>query len=807
MQLLASTADVLRRIGDGSSLRDVAASAGLTVDELHSWWAAETARRVPSMDGRRPAAVSELVEILRDGRGVPHVRAQNDADLFFGYGYAMAQDRLFAMDLRRRQGHGRLAELIGPDGLPSDKLARTIGLHLIARAELGRLGDETRGLLDAFAGGVNALIAASSDLPIEYDLLGAQPEPWSALDSVACAGSWRWQLTGRPHVVAAPELLKRDLGDGQLFQAILQASREADGVSILPPGSYPGRRAPWMPDASLGLGPDAAQGSNNWVVAGKRSASGRPILCSDPHMPYTATSSFYEVCLRGGSFDLAGAGFLGLPGVAFGRNRRTAWGITNNICSLRDLYAETTDEEHPDAFLYEGDWKPADARDERIGVAGADDVVLTVRSSRHGPIVDEILPPPAQGTGPVSMRWLGAGPCDWIAAQLRLNRADSVEDAQRAVRGWLVPTFSLMLADVDDHIGYQATGAIPIREIPERGYRPGWDRAHEWSGLIPPEGMPQTADPERGWLASANNRPAPDDFPHPLSGTWDEGYRAGRIGELIETAGELDRDGMGLIQSDVHANRAAATLASLITLLEPAPDERSGRAIELLRRWDHRATIDSAAGAFYEVLFVRWTQAVAAERLPPERSDYLAAWLVGLAARLLEDDEIGWFRADRRSVARRVLGETMDELVTRLGPDPDAWRWGELHRLTLRHPLSGRGELGELLDKPPVAVPGDLSTINNSGFEGGRISPDLPGYDRNWEATSGAGYRLVADLGVSPAEIWTITGESQSGHPGSPHWNDQLDDFLAGRYRRIPMEDAAIEATAETRFTLEPEDR
>jgi penicillin amidase len=264
---------------------------------------------------------------------------------------------------------------------------------------------------------------------------------------------------------------------------------------------------------------------------------------------------------------------------------------------------------------------------------------------------------------------------------------------------------------------------------------------------------------------------------------------------------------MAGIHTDVQATRAAATLPQLVALLEPAPDERSARAIELLRRWDHRATIDSAAAAFYEVLFVRWTQAVAAERLPGERSGYLAAWLVGLAARLLTDDEIGWFRTDRRLIARRVLVETVDELETRLGPDPGAWRWGDIHQLTLRHPLSGRGELGELLDKPAVAVPGDLSSVNNSGFEGGRIPPDLPAYQRNWEATSGAGYRLVADLGVSPPEIWTITGESQSGHPGSPHWNDQLDDFVAGRYQRIPMDEAAIEVAATSRLTLEPEER
>lgn len=264
---------------------------------------------------------------------------------------------------------------------------------------------------------------------------------------------------------------------------------------------------------------------------------------------------------------------------------------------------------------------------------------------------------------------------------------------------------------------------------------------------------------------------------------------------------------MARIHTDVLAPRAVESLAALVALLEPAPDDRSARALELLREWDCRATIDSAGAAIYEVLFTRWTQAVAAQRLPRERSDYLSAWLTGFATRLLADDSIGWFEDDRRLVARRVLTEAVDELQTRLGPDPEAWRWGDLHQLPLRHPLSGRGSLAELLDKPAVPVAGDPSTVCNTGYGGGRISPDLPDYDRNWEASSGEGYRLVADLGSDPPAIWTITGESQSGHVGSAHWNDQLDDFVAGRYREIPMDPQALAAAATTRLTLEPEER
>ena len=784
---------LLRSLGKGAPIDEACAAAGLSREGFDGWWAGEVERRLPALTGTRSAAVGGAVEILRDDRGLPHVLATSDRDLFFGYGFAMAQDRLFQMDLRRRRGHGRLAELLGPDGLEGDRIARTVGLHMLAEAELARLDSETRGLLDAFADGVNAHVATANDrLPIEYDIVGAAPAPWTALDSVACATSWRWQLTGRPWVIAVPEVVKRALGDGPLYQAFLSAQGEADDVSIVPPGSYPTSRVDMRHGAAtpqVGAGTSADGGSNNWVVAGSRTTTGRPILASDPHMPYESASSFFEVHLQGGSFDVAGAGLVGLPGVTFGRNRQAAWGITNNICSLRDLYAEG-----PDAVIGE--------RREQIDVRGSRPVELMVRETRHGPIADELLPPIAAGTGPVSIRWAGALACDWIAAQLRINRARSVAGLGEAVRGWIAPTFSLVMADDAGRIGYRATGAIPIREVPERGYRPGDDPTHEWAGLIPPDGMPQVTDPPTGFIATANTRPAPDDFPYPLAGTWDEGLRARRIGERIVTETPVDGEAMARLQTDAHVHRAATTVSLIVRVVESAlgPGEMLQRqALDVLAAWNGEASHNSAGAAIYEVVFARWTQAVVAEQLGAEHAVFLAPWAAGLAASLLGRDDAGWFTsAERRhALLGDVFRAAVTEVAATLGPDASVWRWGELHRLRLPHPLSQRGDLATLLERPPVPMAGDPWTLSNAGFAGDHG-------DRAWEATSGAGYRLVVDFGESAPALYSITAEGQSAMAGSPHADDQLDDYLAGRLRPVPLERGQIERTAISRLVLLP---
>jgi penicillin amidase len=782
----AASADRLRRLGRGESIANLCVAQGIDRAAFDRWWHAEVGRRV-SAEATATPALPAGTEIRRDERGVPRIVAPDDRSLFLAYGIAQAQDRLFQMDLRRRLGLGTMAALIGPDGRVADRVARTVGLHLAAEAEVRRLDRETRSLLEAFAAGVNAIIELRTGCePIEYGFLGMAPEPWTALDSAACAMSWRWQLTGRMHVIAAPEVLRRELEDDRLWSAVLDAFREADDVSIVPSESADATGTSGVP--SVGAPEDT--GSNNWVVSGARSRSGKPILAGDPHMPYENVSSFYEVGLHGGSFDTIGAGLIGVPALAYGRNRALAWGITNNICSLRDLYEETVWPDDPASVEFDGHWEPLSSRQEVIEVAGGEPEWLTVQMSRHGPIVSDILPGEAAGTGLVSLRWQGIEPCDWLGAQLRVMRSSSVASARMAIRGWIVPTFNLMLADAEGHIGYQATGELPIRRVAERGYRPGSDPRHGWHGRIPAGEMPHSDDPSRGWLASANNRPATDDFHYPLSGTWAEGYRAKRIGQAIEAAGTLDPEAMARIQADVTALRSKRVVAGLLATLAGLASDREVAALELLRDWDGQLVASSAASALYEVFLWRWIQAVTAERVSADRVDFITPLMIGLGVELLAEDRHGWFAAPGRRVrlVRASLSIALDELTKRCGPEMELWTWGSIHRLALPHPLGARGDLKSLIGKPSWEIGGDSSTLSNHGFVPPMHRARDAGLVPDWHSSGGAGYRMVADLGDPTAALYAVTMEGQSAEIGSAHRDDQGDAFIAGRLYRMPLD-------------------
>jgi penicillin G amidase len=796
MELL--TKDELRRLGAGETIDILCRAAGIKREAFLERWKRTAAARVPNVAGGVKAPVSHPVEIERDKYGIPHIYASSDADLFIALGYAMAQDRLFQLDWLRRKGAGRLAEIVGNDGLEQDVLARTVGLNRIARAEWDRLPAETQSVLTAFSAGVNAVIEQSGDnLPIEFDLLDYRPEPWQPLDCLLIENEFRWYLTGRFPVIAIPELARRHLGDGPLYRAFLTA--EADDESILSPGDYDAKGKGVQPVGEAVGEPDSAVGSNNWVVSGSRTASGKPHVASDPHIAFEAVSCWYEVHLQGGSYDVAGCTYVGMPAVLIGRNRRMAWGITNNISSQRDLYQEKTSPDEPGCFLNGDRWEPARELTELIHVRGFGPISKRIVFSHNGPIVSEILPPPANETGPVSLKWLGAYQGGWLTALLGMNRAGDVQSFREALGPWQVPTFSLVFADVEGNIGYQTTGRIPLRKHWERGYRPGWDPEHQWQGLIPFEGMPRAENPTRGFVATANNRVAANDFPYPLAGTWSSGYRAQRIRERIESQTSLARPNHRDLHQDAVSLRAVACLPGLCAALEHENDPVARRVVGLLKDWNGDCRDDQVAPAVFNVFFVDWCKRVAAERFPEEATSFLAGGIEGLAAELLRADDAGWFARptakggiNRDALIRETFRGTLQRLAARFGDDSAQWTWGRLHRLDLKHVLAARGDLGELLNHGGAGVRGDATTVCNTGR-----GPDF-------EATAGAGYRMICDLGESPAGLWAADCQSQSGHPASQNYRDQFEEWRSGQYHFVPLDRTEASPLALSRFRLEP---
>ena len=749
--------DMLLRLGAGDSIQAICEDAGLTRAEFDQWWAEQTSGRVPSMEGTRTEpGVSGRVDIVRDEWGVPHVLADSDDDLFYGYGYATAQDRLWQLDYYRRKAHGRLSEVIGPSGIEIDTVSHTIGLSRTAEANLSRFPEKTKRRLAAYTSGINTFMEESrSNLPIEFDLLGYEPDEWTSLDSVAIWQEFRWYLTGRLPIIAIPELAKRVLGEGPLFDLFLTG--EAEDESIVPKGSYPSVRMGEVPVGEVIGDPGEGLGSNNWVVSGGKSKTGVPMVASDPHIAFGAVSCWFEVHLSGPEMNVAGAGYVGVPGIVFGRNETLAWGVTNNICSQRDIYQE---EEHPDRpghFRFGDEWRPAKRETVEVAVKGEDARTITITRTHNGPIVDALLPEPLRTTDKVSARWLGTGFGDEITGMLDLAAARNCDEAREALREWIVPTWSYVFGDVEGHIAYQAVGRIPIREQWNREYRPGWDPAHQWQGFIPYDALPALSDPAEGYARSANNRTAPEDYPYPLSGTWSSGHRALRIRQMLEEKDQLSREDFARMQTDTLSMRAVEVLPSLVETLRQASDPkvqeddrflsetlrqasdpRVLEAAEFLSKWNSRMDVDEIGASIFELFFSEFTTAVAAERFDDDAVPLVAGAISGFAVRLLDNDEFG-YSPPRNETIVTCMVRAIDALTERLGPDMAEWSWGRIHRITLNHLLSDRGDLSELLRRGGQPVGGNGITVSNTGF------------DPNYLASIGANWRHNARPRRGPA--------------------------------------------------------
>ncbi|MBM80000.1 MAG: hypothetical protein CMJ78_05335 [Planctomycetaceae bacterium] len=772
--------EILHRLGKGDAIDDVCRDAGIDRGEFDAWWQQCVSDRVPAFE-TSVQGIHSAVNIDRDDRGIPNITAENDEDLFFGYGVAMAEDRLFQLDYLRRKGSGRLAEVLGPDGVELDLIARTVGLHRIATAEWERLPEETQVILNAFPAGINTVIERTNEKPpIEFDLLNYRAEPWIPIDCLVIESEFRWYLTGRFPVIAMPELAKRVLGEGPLFDDFLLG--EADDEAIMPEGTYtPARDGDELSSEAIGQvigGPDEGTGSNNWVVSGRFTQSGKPMVASDPHIAFEAVSCWYQAHLKGGSFNVVGMSYVGIPAIMFGRNPKVAWSITNNICSQRDLYQEQTDEQHPGCFLFDGKWEPARELTETINVKGGEKLTKTIRFSRNGPIVDEILPPPANETGPVSLKWLGAYQGGWLTALLNMGRSNTVEEFSEALRPWHVPTFCLLFGDTVGKIGFKASGRIPLRRRSERGYRRGWDPIDQWTGLLPFESMPGLIEPDRGFMSTANHRLVADDYPYPVFGTWANGYRGQRIREMIESKisadEKIDFETFRSMQYDTESLRAVTCLLSLIKHMQLSGNERLQEAAELLKQWDGRTEPESAGPTIFNVFFTHWAAVVAEERFEGATAEFLTKATEGIASRLIADDPAGWFaNDDRQEKLIHTMTNTINYLSDRFGSDMRQWTWSQLHKMPLKHVISGRGELSQLLDHGGTAVSGDYGTVCNTGS----------GVD--WIAASGAGFRMIADL--STDALSTIDGQSQSGNPGCDHYSDELQSWINGRYGELSL--------------------
>jgi penicillin amidase len=764
-------------------------------------------RSFPTINGALPVeGLKAPVEIYRDRWGVPHIYAQNTEDLFFAQGYVHAQDRLWQMEFQRRIGHGTLSEVLGETTLETDRFLRTIGLARAAQADLALLDDETRLILETYARGVNAFIEThQGNLPLEFTLLGFKPAPWQPIDTVAWGKVMAWDLGGNWETELLRARLIQALGE-EKTQELLPPYPD-QGPFIVPPEvkSYarlgqPSLKTYARVEALLGLGGPGV-GSNNWVVDGAKSATGKPLLANDPHLGIQMPSIWYEIGLHGGGLNVVGASFPGAPAVIIGHNDRLAWGVTNLPADVQDLYIEKVNPANPNQVEFQGRWEDVEVVREEIRVKGrGSPEVLEVRITRHGPLINEVVEGLEQ---PLAFKWTAtAEPNRLFHSVLALNRARDWEEFRDALHNWAVPSQNFVYADVEGNIGYQTPGLIPIRAsgqglVPV----PGWTGEYEWTGYIPFEELPSVYNPPTHFIATANNKVVPDDYPYFLSYEWEAPYRAQRIVDLLTAKERLSVEDFQALQADVY-DRPSEWLSRYLQQLEPQGWLQE-RAMEPLRAWDLRTTADSVAAAIYQVTYLKLIENTFGDELGGELfEEYLGAEnLHHMAlARIMEDADNPWFddvttpqRETRDDILGQSFAQALDFLGNRFGDEPPKWSWGRLHTATFDHPLGSVQPLDRIFNRGPIPVDGYGFTVNNTGFS----------HQEPFAIEMVASYRQIVDLGDLTNSLSMHT-TGQSGQPFHKHYGDMIPRWQAVEYHPMLWEEEAVAASKEGLLVLTP---
>ena len=580
---------ILKNLGEGKSISNIIENEFNTEKEFYDWWNS-LAKSNYSQRTEILLNNCEGFQLERKDHGIPKIKSADDKNLFFGYGMVLAHDRLFQLDYLRRKAIGSLSEVMGKKTLDIDIVAKTIDFVSIAKKEYLEMPKWSKELLDSFTDGINNYIDKNRELlPLEFSILDYKPEKWEAIDSLAIMSEFRYYLTVRIPLLIMPEYARKHIEDKDLLD--IYVGGEADDETILFDNEY----TPGTPNSNLnGSSTSSSEdgvGSNNWVVGPEKSKTKYPLLASDPHIAFGAVSCWYQIQLEGDKFNTMGMSYSGVPVIFMGRNKNVAWGITNNICSQRDLYYEKVNKNNANEYLYDGNYFQFEKRSETIKIKGEDDSTIDIKSTNNGPVVNKLLPEWVDIKEPVTLNWLGFEYCSFITDVFNINLSNNSEEFLNSFKDWKVPTLSLVYATKDKDFGYQSMGKIPTRDLHFKGIKPGWDKKYTWQGLIPNEDMPGIKNPPRGWIGTANNRPANDDYPYPLYGTWSSGHRMRRIRKRLESADTVDMDVMKSIQYDMHSERAIECLPNLLETIKSEPNLE--KAYFILKDWDCDTNVNS----------------------------------------------------------------------------------------------------------------------------------------------------------------------------------------------------------------------
>ncbi len=733
------------------------------------------------------AGLDGPVEITRDADGVPHIFATTDHDAIFALGYVHAQDRMWQMEFQRRVGAGRLSEILGESTLNADKFLRTLGMYRAAETAWPALNQQGKMALQAYAAGVNAWLGEGHPLPPEFLILGVEPEPWTVTDSLVWTKMMAWDLGGNYDLELLRVRLAQAIGPERAAQ-LMPAYPEA-GTTVLAANQLPAHAV----DALLALDTDLQFdfhlrgldiGSNNWVIAGSRTATGLPLLADDPHLGARIPSIWYLAEVQGDNVHVVGATLPGLPLMVIGHNENIAWGVTNLDPDVQDLYMERINPKNLNQYEIEGEWVDMDIVEEPIYVKGEEEPILwAARSTRHGPLISDVS---GSIQRPVALRWTALDPNDTtFDSFMQINYAADWAQFTTALKGYVAPSQNFVYADRQGNIGYFGPGRMPIRAQGEGLVPvPGWNSEYEWIDWIPFEELPQMYNPEVGYIATANNRVVPLDYPYLITHDWTVPYRAERVVELIEELSSGDQKisvaDMAAMQADQHSAQARELLPLLLKV-EPA-DERQAQALEILRAWEGEAAVDSIATTIYEAWFMHLGRTIFEDDLSGDLYDDFAVrrhptFLVNELTNpgtIWCNNFLSTPTESCADITAEALDNALDDLEERLGDDMAAWQWGNVHLTQYPHNPFSRVAALKFFFHREIPNGGDTYTVNVAPV---RFSEPYLQYHV-------PSYRHIVDLSDWDNSLFMHT-TGQSGNFLSPHYDDLIERHQAVEY--LPM--------------------
>jgi penicillin amidase len=806
---------------------------------LGGWGYWRVRQCLPQLDGEvQVKGLAAPVAVLRDAHGVPHLRAHSLEDVIFAQGYVTAQDRLFQMDLSRRLAQGELAEIFGERALKLDVESRTLGIPAVLERAAAAADEGSHTLVDAYARGVNAYISThAAALPVEFAVLHYQPHSWRMVDSVAVglnmfkalSTTWPQDLVReRIRARVSPELYADLFPDHSLLdRPVAESLGPAAGEPTTPPGSadLPPASAAFSPfsrlssdsqwqDSGLFRNPPTPQslsssvplfldstgetsatalGSNNWVVSGKHTQSGKPLLANDPHLGHRVPSVWYMIHLKAPGLNVSGVSLPGFPLVVIGHNERIAWGMTNTGPDVQDLYVETFNPQDPKHYRHNNQWVQAEEREETIKVRGKRDYRFTVRVTHHGPIISPLIPEQGGGRA-IALRWTALDSGALRFALLDLDRAQNWVQFTSALRDWAGPEQNFVFADVKGNIGYYAPARIPIRKRGDGSVPvPGETGDYDWSGYIPFDKLPHTYNPASGIIATANGRVVPDAYPFFITHQWDAPYRTARIFQLLEQPGKrFAASDMRAIQTDIYALDDEWLAAQLVAAGDRhAPQTADAQyALGLLRGWDGEARVDSSATLVCEVARQTLLERILRPKLGHDLSGYNWPMRQVFVANVVDGRLARWLPpgdADFDVTLIRSLEEAVRQLPGLAHThDRAGWRWGDTVALTFHHPLGGASPmLARLFDVGPFPQAGTARTVKATTRDHG---PSM---------------RIVDDLSDFDNSVQEIT-LGESGQVLSAYYRDQFQTWYEGGNLPMLFSDAAVDKGGVHRLVLEP---